>query len=264
MPLASYWVLTASGKWHAWPQSGRSTLCGRVNAEHLRSNPALEIRHQAPADGVHCRTCTRKSGGVIRTTTAVPSLDATGAEWVGLLRRHLARTHLNVPDRHLEALARRLNEVGPVTATEAQDVFAQVCALFLTPSVFRGARRADGRAAKSVRGLPHLKGALALIPTTNGALTTLAGIVRIWREVTRRDPANERFNAERVIETMLQVPNAEAYIRHLHARELSHLAAMFHPNTLERARKDPALRGMFGGSTEYWQHTAVDLNIITD
>jgi hypothetical protein len=46
---------------------------------------------------------------------------------------------------------------------------------------------------------------------------------------------------------MLAVPekHLEAYIRHHKDKGFSHIAAMFHPNTLERAKNDPALRGVF-------------------
>jgi hypothetical protein len=70
-----------------------------------------------------------------------------------------------------------------------------------------------------------------------------------------------------VLDVMLQVPDAEAYVRHLAGRGFTALGAMFHPNVLARAKKDPALRGAFaayGTGAAYWERTKDQLHVITD
>lgn len=254
-----HWILR-NGKWHAWPKGGRRSMCGRINVEHLRETPAEKIVTTLPSDAIVCTTCGKKTH---LAPAPVSGQDAIIGAWLGHLRRHLTRVHLKVSEANLQLLAERLAEVGPPDTKEAQDVFEQVRILLLTPH-FSRVQSARGRTT-TVRTLPHLKEALSKLPPTTKALARVAATLRMWRNITQRDPSADRFRADRVIEVMLQLPpGAEAYIQHLHAREFSHLSSMFHPNTLERSKKDTALRGLFAGSTEYWNQSEDQLNIVTD
>ena len=55
---------------------------------------------------------------------------------------------------------------------------------------------------------------------------------------------------------MLAIPAPDPYIQHLHSKGLTNLALMFHPNTLERRKKDSAVRGVFSGGGDYWEQAS--------
>jgi hypothetical protein len=163
-------------------------------------------------------------------------------------------SRIRVADVTIEKLAVLLAEVGPPGAFESTAVYDQVQLLLLKPSWSRN----------KIASLPHLKAALELLPPKTGALQRVADTVRAYRNITHRNLNTDNFHADRVVEVLLQIPTPEPYIRHLNSRGLTHLAAMFHPNTLERAKKDPTLRGLFAGSNEYWDRTTSQLNIVSD
>lgn len=248
-----HWLLMPSGTWHAWPPAGLRTLCGRVNVEHLRLRPATKIHGEPPEEG-RCVSCAKKAGLVMARSHP----DPTTAAWIGLLQLHLRRARIHqAPTTAIEHLAELLAEVGSPGSAEGCDVFEQSALLLLKPTWVRAGNR-------TIVTLPHLKATLALLPLKSGALLRVANTVRDWRTITQRDLTTDNFRTDRVVATMLQLPVAAPYIQHLHSRGLSHLAAVFHPNTLERAKHHPTLRGLFAGSTEYWEHTESQLNIIRD
>jgi hypothetical protein len=152
----------------------------------------------------------------------------------------------------------RLADVGTPSDPEAVAVYEQLRTLLLTPRF----RRRNGR---STLQITHLREALDALPPDAAVLRQVAETMRLWQKITGRSVKQDRFQADRVIKTMLEVPEPEAYIRHLDAQGLPHFAAMFHPNTLERARKAPALRGVFDArNTEYWQQLRGQLNVVED
>lgn len=255
MANALRWILTK--KWHAWPLTGRRTLCGTVTVEHLRESPAQRIERTPPVDADFCQNCKRKAGIVTPS-----SLAATEAAWMGHLRRHLTRVRVRVAEATLVELAGLLAEVGAPESSAGRDVFDQVRSLLLTP-MRRTSRSAAGRTVTVVT-LPYLKETIAKLPPRTGALTQIAAALRCYRTITRRDPTTDRFRPDRVVEVMLQLPTPEPYIRHLLDRGLPHLAAMFHPNTLARAKRETALRGLFAGTNDYWTDTSQQLNVITE
>lgn len=247
--IVIHWVLNGTGKWHAWPNGGRRTYCGRLTMEHLRLHSATQISADIPT-GKLCTSCVKKSGVLIEPTTAA---------WVEVLRHYLRRSRIKVDNNSIEQLAALLAEEGSPDEVAAREVFEEVQQLLLKPT-WSG----NHRHLSATYSLPHLKEALTKLPLNTGALTRVATTVRAWRTITNRKLNTENFRSERVIEIMLQIPSPEPYIRHLNARGLPHLAAMFHPNTLERAKKEPTLRGLFAGSNTYWDNTASQLNIISD
>lgn len=255
--MGLHWILTTAGKWHAWPEGGRRTFCGKVNAEHLRDTPAVQIASDVSVGENICTTCAKKTG----KSAAYAIDDGPTLAWFGYLRRHLTHVRAKVADATVEELARLLAEVGPPNDPVAVEVFEQVRTILLRP---HHSKQRKIKREYTVITIPHLKGALAKLPPKTGALQRIAATLRIWRTVTRDDPSRQNFHADRVVETMLQIPDPEAYIKHLYARGLPALAAMFHPNTLARAKKDTALRGAFAGSNEYWDNTADQLNIVSD
>lgn len=257
-----YWVRVHARVWHAWPKGGRRSLCGRLNVEHLReaSAAALQLQSSRPSmDQQLCATCGKKSGATIAAPTAPNEIAAAWRLHLGL---YLQRAHVRTSSAVVALLADRLAEIGPPTDAEAQAIFNQVRCLLLRPLTQRRARR-DGRAT-TTRTLPHVKAALEAIPARHGALRDIATTVRTWHEITQRPIEVESFHPVRVVTTMVQVPAPAPYIRHLVSRGLVALAVVFHPNTLERARKDPALRGLFAGSVDYWNRTSDQLRIVRD
>lgn len=264
MPSSLHWIQHAStGRWHAWPVGGRETLCGRINVEHLRQHPAAQIKSVVDPEEQRCVRCSSKAGLGAR---AIKDLDTIQAMWVGTLRRHLKARRIKLGDPCLVSLAKLLAEVGPPGTAEAQAVFDQVEWVLLRPTWKKQQTFANimPTHTRYYAILPHLKDALDKIPPNTKALARIADTVRQWREITRCDPALAKFHSDRVVETILQVQSPEPYIRYFQSRGHPELAFIFHPNTLQRAQKDPALRGLFTGSTDYWDHTEHQLRVLTD
>lgn len=234
-------------------------MCGRVNIEHLRRTPCAQIAAKVPTDGDVCVSCSKKTGHA----AVVPSnVDAGTAAWIGSLRKQFHRMHAQVAEETIVMLASRLAEVGPPESAAAREVFDQIQGLLLKPLFTR--RKHGLRNTRTTVTIPHLQDALDKLPPNTAALRQIASTMRCWRSVTQRDTANDKFRSDHVVDTILQIPTPEPYIRHLLARGLPHLAAMFHPNTLARAKKEPTLRGVFAGSATYMERTASQLNIVTD
>lgn len=107
--------------------------------------------------------------------------------------------------------------------------------------------------------------ALRLIPPQKEEILRLAAAVNAYARITGRSPATDKVRADQVVTALLEIPAPEGYIRHLHNAGLSHMGAMFHPNTLKRAKKE--LRGIFsgtGGKDGYWERTEAQLRIINE
>lgn len=259
--VALSWLqLVKGGKWHAWPRGGRQSMCGKMNVEHLRQAPAYAITQQTPAvTEPLCTLCVKKSGLSVAIASAP---DATAMAWVGFLKRYCARIKITVADNATEILAARLAEVGPPDDAEAQLVFTQIRDLILRPMRIKTPSRRGGMA--TVQTIPHLRETLAALPPNTKALQQVAAALRCWRTITKQDLSTNKFKPAHVISTMLQVPSPEAYIKHLAAKGMPHLALIFHPNTLARAQKDTALRGVFSGSDTYWAATKAQLNVLED
>lgn len=262
--MALAWILTRKGrygKWHAWPHGARHSLCGRVTVETLRTKPAAEIATEAPSaeDARLCVTCASRSKHLPQLSHPDPCVRA----WVYQLRMYLRHHHMTIAAPTLTLLAERLAELGLPETAEASAAFQELQSFLLRPQYQAVAAKHAG--TRRVATLPHLKDAISKLPAQQAALSRIAHVLRLYKLITQRDIALDRYRVDRVTETMLQIPQPEPYIRHLHSRSLSHLAAMFHPNTLERAKRDTALRGVFSsGSSTYWDRTSSQINVVTD
>lgn len=186
------------------------------------------------------------------------NLGVTGA-WLGYLERHLTRVNATADRDDLLTIAALLAEIGSPDDRAACDVCEQVKALLLTPMESPWGRRHRKRPIV----IQSLQAALALLPPRSGKLAAVAASMRCWRSVMGRTDMGH-FRPDKVIEVMLQVPEPEAYLQHLKTKGFESLGVAFHPNVLARAKKEPALRGLFGGGTDYWNRTQDQLNIITD
>lgn len=256
------WLQLRTKKWHAWPHGGTRSVCGTVTADDLRITAAKQIKAVLPVGEVMCGSCARSLGSRAPTPTDPKGrLDAQACAWLALLRKHLVRVRVRVRVAELRALATRLAAVGPTADPDAVAVYEQIRVLLLTP------RRHKRRNGHTVMKITHLREALEALGPTPQALIHVAAAMKAWRHITEREVSRgERFRADTVITSMLAVPAPTPYIQHLHAKGLSNLALMFHPNTLERRKKDAALRGIFSGSGDYMQRTADQLaaQILTD
>lgn len=246
-----HWILyPAKKRWHAWRHGERESVCGTLTASHLRERAATSVLESLDDGMLPCGTCKR----IVDMGSQAGS---PAAAWLGFISRHLKHKHCTAPRQDLEAVAALLVETGPPDDPHALELFEQVKALLLTPMRVRAGN------GKEYMRLVGLRDALALLAPRSGSLAAVAAIFRCWRNVMgRQDPG--RFRPDRVIEVMLQVPEPEAYLKHMKARGLEPLGVAFHQNVLARAKKEPALRGLFGGSTDYMKQTADQLNVVTD
>ncbi len=182
--------------------------------------------------------------------------------WLGYMMRHLESSHLPKRSVHAEkrqqelaTLADLLSTIGEPDDPKAQVIYEQMRFLFLTP--FR-----VGSNGKSFVTLPALAESLPMLQQPN-ALLKISTALLAWRSVTGQKTTG-RCDVAQVVAIMLSVPDPMAYVQHLKSRGIEALAAMFHPNTFARAKRDTALRGVFAGSGAYWQATENQLNIVTD
>lgn len=251
-----YWICVRTRKWHAWTTGGRRSSCTHVTLDDLEQYPATAVHRSAPTAKMLpdlCRVCARKHHVSI-TSTAAP-LPAHAAAWLGYLKRHVTHERLTVAQCDLAKLALLLEEVGPPNDCDALQVFAHIRTLMLTPQRYatrRGARRA----------IPKLQQTLQHLRPNTQALVRIAKAMTCWQTVTGRNVMAERFSPARVVEVILQVPAPAPYIQHLQERGFSHFGAVFHPNTLARAQTEASLRGVFGGSGDYWEQTRGQLQVI--
>jgi len=180
------------------------------------------------------------------------------AAWMGLIRRHLTTTHSQLPLPDVQLLAERLTLLGSPDNPDVQAVYRQIQTLLLTPMYVR--RTTGG----GTRRITHLRDALEKIPPDAQSLTHLATTMAIYRRVTGRALSRDKFRRDRVVETMLAIPDPEAYITRLHDQGLSNIAAMFHPNTLEHRKKDPSLRGVFHDGMDDYDQDVGPVRVIRD
>ena len=260
--MTLHWIRHQNQKWHAWPHGGHRTLCGRVTTSTLLAGEAEHLEIRAALDpklyAAQCAGCRRKA-----RTTRTMNPDAAIAAWEGYIRLYLNRVRAQMPGpEDITVLATRLAEVGTPDDPTARNVWEQIQILLLMP---RPIRRKDslGR-TRTTMVVAHLHEALEKVPPATGALQQVAAAFQMWRTVTGRDPSQDRFRADRVIDVMRQIPDVEPYLRHLHGRGLAHLAAVFHPNTLARAKRESVLRGTFSGAKDYWDATLNQLTIVEE
>lgn len=247
------WLLTHTGRWHAWPARAPSTLCGTLNIEDLRRHPAREIvpglepQHRATA----CRSCLRQCE---EASPAPSGGDDATAEWLGYLRLHAKRMHVVSAGRALEDLASMLGGAGRPTDKAAQELYDSIRILMLTPMRV-------GR----VRRFHRMREALDLLRAEPDGLIRIGAAMLCWRTVVLNGgvpPREMRWRPDAVIKSMLQVPNPEPYVRHCAAKGLQALGVMWHPNVVARAKRDASLRGVFNGGSAYWDRTKSQLKVI--
>lgn len=249
-----HWILSNAETWHAWKQHHHATVCGRIDVDHLRKYPARKISQDLPVNQNVCTSCLRKTGA------AISSAGPVAAQWIALIKRHQKHIHARVHEKLIVEMSERLTEIGSPSSLEGQEAFDYVKLVFIRPLYDRKTNSLGH--TKSYATFPYLKDALAKL--TPGSFQRIITALRYWRNTTNGDLSRARFRPDNIVEAILTLPAPEPYIRHMHAQGLSSFALIFHPNTIERARKDTALRGLFSGSTEYWTETADQLNIVTD
>lgn len=229
------WLRYRTGTWHAWRRGAGASVCGRLNVEDLRRHPATATGVAVPRG--HGRTPCAACAARLSIRLTAPGGPPDVAAWERLVRTRARRAHVTPRDADVRGFAEVLAQVGKPGDAEAVQVFEAVAAVVMRP--VRKTRR-----GQQYTVYPGFREALAKIPRGDpGRVRHVALAIESWRRITGRDPAAERCRPDVVVETALAVPNPEAYVRHLAARGLDALAAVYHPNTLRRARGE--LRGMF-------------------
>jgi hypothetical protein len=232
------WLQLQSRTWHAWKQGDPGSVCGVVSVEHIRTNPARAVADRPPppdtwdTDPV-CLSCIKRLGWTMgKTAEEIADL------WVSKIKMNARRARTKIKLEDAEDFADLLARVGPPGTAAADAIFNEVASVLLRP--VRSSAR--GQAWST---FPRFREAVALIPPSREKLEHLAATIRAWRQITGRLPDRDKFNTERVIQTMLQVPEPEAYVKRLAEQGMTPLGVVFHPNTLDGARRDPGLRGIF-------------------
>lgn len=244
----THWIRSRGSKWHGWEEGAHWTLCGRVTVLHLHNGERLDIDDSMGTAEHHAELCVE-----CRRKAAVPppqSADEVARGWEHYIRTAVqlsARGRRGPRDADVQTLATALAEGWTPGSPVGEQAWRAVQALFLLPWEVRA---------------KDFGAAVAVLTTKEKALARVLLAVTTWQKVTGRALGVDRYHAGRVVEVMLAVPDPEPYVRHLKSRGLEHLAAVFHPNTLARALKEPALRGTFAGGSAYWDDTAHQLTIV--
>jgi len=260
----SHWILHRSGKWHLWRHGEPQSFCGRMTLTRFRSRPPLLIvdtndEEAGPPmamldyETTPCLRCLTSIAG--EPPSPVPGWDQ---EWMIKLNLRLQNLRVRVAGETKARLVRLLSELGPPTHPGAGRIFEALSELLLHPTTWtqRGQR---------IRTLPRLREALDQIPPSAVALHQLANTLGTWKVITGLTVNGERFTSKTVVETILVLPeDARPYIQHLAKRQATSLALMFHPNTVARAKREPALRGFFAPPQATWDPTGEVLDLVTD
>lgn len=247
-----YWVLT--NKWHAWPSGGQASVCTHLTKLRLAQNPAKKIQQAVPTADDHpiCKTCAAKTGVQATQPQDLNEIETAWVRHIGIHLARIAKGH-GRGDAHTKIkrlIAIRLATIGPPSDPEALAVYEQIQMLVLTPRRIQGARRST-----TTLTYKYVKEALDMLPPDPAKLRHVATTMKLWRQITGQNVStSSKFHADTVIRSMLQISNPEAYIRHLEEQGFNSLAGMFHPNTLERAKRDTSLRGAFDNQdAQYWE-----------
>lgn len=251
--MTTHWIKMRGRRWHSWEHGAERSTCGRVSRDDLISRPPKQILAELPPEFLveTCTTCRRKSlnGTAENDTTAV---------WLGYVRLHFRRSRVRMADVHLASLARLLAEqIGAPSESDAVESWELIRESLLAPWV-------GGHGGKKFRAMPGLKDALALMRTEREGLRRVVEAMTVWRRLAGLEARLGSTRPDRIVSVILQIPDPETYVRHLVGRGLTTMSAVFSPGTLDRAKKESALRGMWSGSSDYWKRTSNQLNVITD
>ncbi len=261
-----YWILRHTGKWHAWERGANKSLCGTITEYDLRMYPAKDIYREAalPAGHVRCMRCTNKMTPTQIAACLVHENNSPEVnDWIGLIRRHLAHKRVSLAKQKVVALAQRLAKIGTPQEPKARIAYERIKALLLTP---RFRRVNSGSYSRNLRVLPEVAQVIELLPLEDEqAMQKVVTTLTLWQKITKRNVAHDNGRPAQIVKTILDVQQPEAYIEHLAGRGIDHLAAVFHPNTFNRAKKETSLRGAFDkDGAEYWEELKGQLNVVSD
>lgn len=141
--------------------------------------------------------------------------------------------HLKPPPKStLLRLAGLLTLVGERTDDEAAETYWAFVALFAH-------RKRQARWSKAVDNIPPEREKILRIKDCVKAYNE-----HIMRLLGGKEIAQSRFKLDRVIKVMVQIPDADEYVKALSRQGFDNVGGVFHPNTLENMRE--RYRGMFG------------------
>ena len=243
-PQSPRWLRHAGEPWHGWLPGARASLCNEITLYDLATTPVAAAVSQLPtgAQDVLCPACAEKAG-----VCGLLSSEAVSALWEGLIRKQFKRHRLRLAAREdIEDFADLLSRLGPPSSPEAAYVWRHLVTVIFKPYKSRRTDAVSGK-QRIVTVLPSFKSIVAQrLPPDPDKLRQVAETIALWCRVTGKNPTEERFNPDKVIQTILEIPEPVAYVTRLkEVLESANLALMFHPTTLSRARKDPALRGLW-------------------
>lgn len=243
-------------KWHAFLRNATSSLCSHSTLGDLERHPAKQISIVLPAGASLCEICKQKLPTDLVPHTVV--LNAGMRAWLAVIGKQLVSMHARLPTKALEALAERVALIGTPTFPEAIEVYTRLKALLLNPREFS----TNGR---TIHTFPKIQDALEVLPPDPQAILHVTKAIQTWQTVTGRSVIGrgDKYNPVTVITSILKVSNPEAWIRYLSGKGLTALAVIFHPDTIVNHCKDAAVRGIFGGSTDYWAATQKQLDAQT-
>lgn len=191
------------------------------------------------------------------STDRVPKRPAPAVrQWETYVRARLGMKHLtNVHDDNVTRIAALLTLMGPPRSARGDLAFRAFSDLLFAT---RGSSAQYGQ-------VPGLRDALDALPPDPESLIRVVVAVVTFQQIhgSLSDPKRSRFNTRRVIEVMLQLPDPKTYVENLAERGFDHPGAVFHENTLKRART--TMRGVFGrfeGEEDYWSSIETKINLI--
>jgi hypothetical protein len=261
------WIWFGTGKHHAWRSGDNMTICGKFSAVELAASPPLAILREQPEENACTRCVKLLSVPLVEAVQQMPEglISVAGvAAWQGIIQRELVRSRARCKEAAVTRLVELLAELGLPSEFQARASYEEIIRpLFLST---RSMPVESKSGTKYITTIPHFSETVLSLPRGAACLGVIADRLRTWRTITNRDILpTDRYHLGRVVETILAIPEpVAAYIQHLASRQLTSLAQVFHPATLERALNDPALRGFIGNSSQYWANTEQQLNIISD
>lgn len=168
-------------------------------------------------------------------------------EWKQKLGYLRSQIQLKIKDEELTLLCGFMAIVGLPGEEDSRRFFYAIKGLLLQ----------QGRESR----LPKV---LRLLPPDRKKLLRFADVAKAYGDIV--GPLSDgKIQVDRVVKVMLEIPDGRPYIQRLYNTGFYHLGAIFHPNTLERARRD--MRGLFSGSEGedgYWERTSDQLNIVDE
>ena len=166
------------------------------------------------------------------TTREAKTTQPPVVRWVRHIERGFEAEYMQPPRRGLlQKMAGVIAIVGQPDNQQARQTYHALIPLFAH-------RKRRSRWTKAVD----------LIPADRQRILRITECVRAYNQQienkTKVELSSAKFKLDRVIKTMMEIPDAGPYIDWCRDEGIYHPGAIFHPNTLDQAKDD--LKGVFG------------------